>query len=1774
MRMIKKAVERKITMKTQMHKRFLAMLMTLVMLVSIVGMIPLQVSAAAPQNYTNIYVGIRKYVSIPYSNGAVYFRFVPEQSGNYSFSSSNRSGDPKAYLLDSNGNELTSNDDGNGNYNFIITYNLTADTVYYLKAAMYGINTGSYYVNLTCNYVVEDPEPTEPAPTEPVSNVVEIAEGTNTYSLFNSGRTGSCNGQYNPNSTTHNNNGYDLLASLGGQERIRLGKSFVVNANITEQAMLNINAWDVDEDYKECSTNGYEYDYIDLVDETTGTIVRLDGHMSGQTNTWNNSIFRIDPSLLQTGHSYHFELYMTCTGSSSCTYYAVWVRTVSLEVNGQGGAIPESGIAEADLTASISSGGLVSASLSASAYVTENYTLEYKAVHASTGQQRGGKEYSVEISTDLATFDTTFQLESNSPSGTYIITVFIKDSDGNVVTTRDVTVGWEKFAVTYNANGGTQNLPLDTQEYASGDTVTVRFDYVPSKSGYVFLGWATSSSATQPDYTENGINTFTIGADDVTLYAVWEEEWDDTWPSEPMASEPSEPTEPIATEPSAPTEPVDADVWDGTASSGFGGGTGSQSNPYLIYTAEQLAYLAQSTNAGTSYSGKYFKLMNNLDLNNREWTPIGYDDACSFKGNFDGNYHTIHNLKLTGNREFAGLFGCVQDSIITRLGIVDGYIDTYYHDWVANSGMLCAQAENTTVSYCFVTGEVQTTSNRIENSHCVKAGMILGNIDGVTLQNCYACGTVYGEMTQAWNTYIGGLAGVVDTSADTCRVSNCYFIGTIQSDGYETSYAGGVLGIGSVNITNCYVAGSITAYDSYNMGAFCANSPFGTPSVSNSYYDLEANKSFTVSQGAYRSRDSFKSQSWITSYLGWDFTNIWTYREGYDYPVLRGFGVMDPHVHSYTATVVPATCEAEGYTQYTCDCGDSYQDHITARLPHIPGAWIVDQAATCTQAGSKHTSCTECSHTLDNIYEPALGHNYTAVITKAPTCTQPGINTFTCSRCGHSYNEYIYSEHNYSITAQQAPTCETDGYTTYTCANCGDTYQEIIPGEHDYVAEITKVATAESDGEVTYTCSICGDYYVEVIPARPDAKVLLVQDRLPWNENNNVSLLNKMVEDGYLVGWDMTTTANLSVANLAGYGVVLIANDQTTATYNQLGAAQEALLQFADAGGVVIYGACDHGWAAGDIGYTLPEGVTKDNYYSYHNYIVDASHPIVTGTYTDGKALSNTLLQGTYCSHTAFFNLPADANVILQDGHGDPTLVEYGYGDGHIILSGLTWEFYYVRGFNGNTTYTKNVYDDLVFYALQLSDSCDHAFDAGEVIVPTCEEKGYTLHTCALCGITMKDRFVDATGHTAGEWETVREATQTATGLKELRCTVCNQLLDEEILPMIDAPVVSVIAQTNPVIVGQTFEVYVVIQDCDDVLSAAFVPEYDSDVFELIAVQWQKEAVIQTIDPEIMSAWNGLTDINGTLLKLVFKANALTSGSQITTRALVQDNAGLITLSVVGDTVAVITCPHAQFEITSVDSDYHGCVCTICGYTELLAHSYDNTCDTTCNDCDYTREITHQGGEYRHDGTNHWQVCTVCGTDLTAEAHTFDNGCDTTCNVCDYTRQVTHVAGSVTYDDDYHWRNCTVCGEHLNVEAHFYYNSCDRDCNLCGRRRYATHTPGETWESDETEHWKICTVCGDVVETHVHEYDNNEDRLCNDCGYCRVLRGDVNGDGVVNSNDAIHLLYYTFFPDLYPINQSGDMDGNGVVEYGVDAVYLLSYTFFPDEYPLYYPEGN
>lgn len=240
-------------------------------------------------------------------------------------------------------------------------------------------------------------------------------------------------------------------------------------------------------------------------------------------------------------------------------------------------------------------------------------------------------------------------------------------------------------------------------------------------------------------------------------------------------------------------------AWDGTAAAGFESGTGDSSDPYIIKTAEQLAFLAKQVNGGETYRGKYFQLEADLDLSGSEWTPIG-TETVPFSGKFSGNGHVLTNVKISAAGDYIGLFG-YNTGTITYVGIESGEISG------GNcTGSICGLNAGT-ITGCYnnapVTGKesaggvcgknsgtVQMSYNTGAVTGILKTGGVCGeSTDGSTLANCYNTGMLIGDFV------VGGICGSVESSAD---VSSSFSMAEICGN----SEIGGNIGTGPSK--NCF----------------------------------------------------------------------------------------------------------------------------------------------------------------------------------------------------------------------------------------------------------------------------------------------------------------------------------------------------------------------------------------------------------------------------------------------------------------------------------------------------------------------------------------------------------------------------------------------------------------------------------------------------------------------------------------------------------------------------------------------------------------------------------------------------------------------------------------------------------------------------------------------------------------------------------------------------------------------------------------------------------
>lgn len=258
-------------------------------------------------------------------------------------------------------------------------------------------------------------------------------------------------------------------------------------------------------------------------------------------------------------------------------------------------------------------------------------------------------------------------------------------------------------------------------------------------------------------------------------------------------------------------------------------GFGIKTNPYLIEDVEDLKLLAKKVNSGETYEGKYFKQTANINLNNTEWIPIGGTviehpstwEISVFKGNFDGDGHQI---TITGDSDFGGLFGSVEEAIIQNCHVV-GDVKGYYSvgGIVGSAGLNtkilnCSFRGNVTGTGSCIGGIVGETSSGCEVSGCFARGKVEGlqKVGGIagkgvgTIKNCYALADVTAKSDFSPNTneagnYAGGIAGDVFY----CTIENCYYSGKVSAK----DYAGGIAGYvsGAKTIRNCVsLAESVT----------------------------------------------------------------------------------------------------------------------------------------------------------------------------------------------------------------------------------------------------------------------------------------------------------------------------------------------------------------------------------------------------------------------------------------------------------------------------------------------------------------------------------------------------------------------------------------------------------------------------------------------------------------------------------------------------------------------------------------------------------------------------------------------------------------------------------------------------------------------------------------------------------------------------------------------------------------------------------------------------
>ena len=290
----------------------------------------------------------------------------------------------------------------------------------------------------------------------------------------------------------------------------------------------------------------------------------------------------------------------------------------------------------------------------------------------------------------------------------------------------------------------------------------------------------------------------------------------------------------IAVPVSARAEGETVDTWDGTAVA-FTQGRGTKEEPWLIENAEQLAYLAQQVNNGTDYRWKHFRLVSDLDLSVKEWTPIGTEGNL-FWGGFDGDGHTITGMTITGKENsYVGLFGECRNFTADSSYIKSVTVKGANISGKSFVGAIAGAGAN--ISDCY------SIENTIYASRCVGGvcGSLIGKISG-----CYNSSSVSGISTA------GGIMGSASYEGNVGNgvVQYCYNIGTVTVSQQDSS-VGGITGASAnrYDISNCLNCGKITG-NGKNVGGIAGSTDSNYMNfIGNCYYNSDLNNA-GVGEGA------------------------------------------------------------------------------------------------------------------------------------------------------------------------------------------------------------------------------------------------------------------------------------------------------------------------------------------------------------------------------------------------------------------------------------------------------------------------------------------------------------------------------------------------------------------------------------------------------------------------------------------------------------------------------------------------------------------------------------------------------------------------------------------------------------------------------------------------------------------------------------------------------------------------------------------------------------
>ena len=193
-------------------------------------------------------------------------------------------------------------------------------------------------------------------------------------------------------------------------------------------------------------------------------------------------------------------------------------------------------------------------------------------------------------------------------------------------------------------------------------------------------------------------------------------------------------------------------------------GKGTETSPYMIYSAQDWKDFADNVSVNeaiSGYSGKYLEVASDIDFENTFITPAGVSSLMSFKGTLDGKNFTLKNAKIgDGTKSHQAFFY-----------LLNGTVKNLKFDNITVTG---GNANSAASSAAVLTAGQSTVAFTIENCHITNSSVISGPEQGT-----------------AGGSYAGGFAGRTNNASVAIR--NCSISNSTITASNEN--AGGIVGL-------------------------------------------------------------------------------------------------------------------------------------------------------------------------------------------------------------------------------------------------------------------------------------------------------------------------------------------------------------------------------------------------------------------------------------------------------------------------------------------------------------------------------------------------------------------------------------------------------------------------------------------------------------------------------------------------------------------------------------------------------------------------------------------------------------------------------------------------------------------------------------------------------------------------------------------------------------------------------------------------------------------